>query len=135
MKYSVRWLWEGTNPSAWPIDAPNLMRAVCEALTAPAIREGLRRLEGLDIEYGGAWVRFRRGGVKGCSYWDRLHPDTRAVLDLDRFTRAAWENGARPEVVDVRPLKAQRKRLLRLATKAGIEAPLASSSPDSGKEQ
>lgn len=50
-------------------------------------------------------------------------------LDVTVGTLSGWENGHH------RPVKAQRKRLLRLATKAGIQAPLASSSPDSGQEK
>lgn len=50
-------------------------------------------------------------------------------LDVTVGTLSGWENGHH------RPLKAQRKRLLRLATKAGIQAPLPSSSPGSGQEQ
>lgn len=50
-------------------------------------------------------------------------------LDVTVGTLSGWENGHH------RPVKAQRKRLLRLATKVGIEAPHAPSSPDSGQEQ
>ena len=50
-------------------------------------------------------------------------------LDVTVGTLSSRENGHH------RPLKAQRKRMLHWAMKAGIQAPLAPSSPGSGKEQ
>jgi DNA-binding transcriptional regulator YiaG len=50
-------------------------------------------------------------------------------LDVTVGTLSGWENGHH------RPVKAQRKRLLRLASKARIQPPLARSSPSSGKQQ
>ena len=51
-----------------------------------------------------------------------------AALDVTVGTLSSWENGHH------RPVKAQRKRLVRLASKAGIQPPLAVS-PSIGKEQ
>lgn len=50
-------------------------------------------------------------------------------LDVTVGTLSGWENSHH------RPLKAQRKRLLRLATKAGIQVPIASSFPSAGPEK
>lgn len=49
-------------------------------------------------------------------------------VDVIVGTLSGWENGHH------RPLKAQRKRLPRLATKAGIQTPLALSYPGSENE-
>jgi DNA-binding transcriptional regulator YiaG len=52
-----------------------------------------------------------------------------AALDVTVGILSSWENGHH------RPVKAQRKRLLRLASKAGIQPPLAPSSPASGNQR
>ena len=51
-----------------------------------------------------------------------------AALDVTTGTPSSWESGHH------RPVNAQRKRLVRLATKVGIQQPRAVS-PTTGKEQ